>query len=89
MEMILIKDGVKEVADKMGMTVGQFKEYQKEQFKKDPANNKSERYQLTDVSYGWTYFDTVEKKNISFTPRQWRAQRKFETENKNNICTNF
>lgn len=89
MEMILVKDGLKETADKMGMTIEQFRIYQKEQFNKDPANNKKERYHLTDVSYGWTYYDTVEKKNICFTPRQWRSQRKFESINAGNICTNF
>lgn len=61
----------------------------REAMKNDPANNKKERYQLTDVSYGWTYFDTLKKENISFSPKQWRAQRKFEAENKGNICTNF
>lgn len=88
-EMELVYDGLKEVANKLGMTVEQFRIYRDEQAKKDPANNKKERYQLTDRDYGWTYFDTVEKKNICFSPRQWRAQRKFEAENKNNICTNF
>ena len=61
----------------------------KKTMKLDPANNKKERYQLTSCDYGWTYFDTVKKENIVFNPRQWRAHRKFETENKGNITTNF
>ena len=88
-EIKLVYDGVKEAANSLEMTVEQFKVHQKEAFRNDPANNKKERYQLTDVSYGWTYFDTLKKENISFAPKQWRAQRKFEAENKGNICTNF
>lgn len=85
----LVYDGLKDIADKMGLTVEEFRKLRDENAKKDPANNKKERYQLTDRDYGWTYFDTVEKKNICFSPRQWRAQRKFEAENKDNITTNF
>ena len=85
----MIYDGVKEVANSLGMTVEQFKVHQKEAFKKDPANNRKERYHLTDRSYGWVYFDSLEKEYIDFNPRQWRAQRKFEAENKNDICTDF
>ena len=69
-EMKLVYDGVKEAANSLGMTVEQFKVHQKEAFKNDPANNKKERYQLTDVSYGWTYFDTLKKETRHYAKRQ-------------------
>ena len=87
--MEMIYDGVAELAKNRGMAIEESIAYSRELRTKDPAFCKKERYHLTDVSYGWTYFDTVDKKNICFTPREWRKQRKFEAENKNNICTDF
>lgn len=89
-EMILIYDGLEEVAKENGMTVEQLKEYQKQAAEKDPvqAKLKMYRYHLQATWDGFCdFWDSLEKKHIEI--RGEKRCEKWQKEHAGEWCTDF
>ena len=90
MEMVLVYDGLKEAADKVGMSVEQFKESLNKKLENDPVQLKLKKYRYhLETSYDGfdCYWDSLEKKYIEVHGE--KHCEKWQKAHAGEWCTNF